>query len=45
MSFDPSNHYLKIWDFTGISTSKMGIHLGMRMCGLIPSNFFTLLKV
>jgi hypothetical protein len=43
MSFDPSNHFLKIWDLIGIPTPKMGVHLGL--CGFIPSQFFTFSKV
>ncbi len=36
MSFDPYNHSLKIWEFTGILIPKVGAHLGM--CGFIPSH-------
>jgi hypothetical protein len=37
MSFDLSNHFMKIQKSTGIPTPKMGVHWGV--CGLIPSHF------
>jgi hypothetical protein len=43
MSFDPSNHFLKIQDSIGTLTPKVGIHLGV--CGLIPSHSFALLAM
>jgi len=41
MSFDPWNYFLKIWNFIGTPTPKVGVHLGV--CGLIPPHSFTLL--
>jgi hypothetical protein len=37
MSFDPSNHSLKIWESIGTPTPIMEIHLGV--FGLIPSHY------
>jgi hypothetical protein len=38
MGFDPCNCSLKIWEFIGTPTPKMGAHLGM--WGFIPSHSF-----
>jgi len=40
MSVDPYNHSLKIWESIGITTSKVGAHLGV--WGFIPSHFLAL---
>jgi hypothetical protein len=40
MSFDPSNHSMKIQESIGTSTPKMGAHLGV--WGFIPSHSLTL---
>jgi hypothetical protein len=36
MSFDPWNTFLKIWNYLGILTPKMEVHL--EVCGSIPSH-------
>jgi hypothetical protein len=41
MVFDPCNRLLKIQEFIGTSTPKVGAHL--RVCGFIPSHSPTLL--
>jgi hypothetical protein len=43
MSFDPSNCFLKIHDFIGFPTPKVGVHLGV--WALIPSHFLAFLGV
>jgi len=40
MNFDPYNHFLKIREFIGIPTPKVGAHLGV--WGFIPSHSFAL---
>jgi hypothetical protein len=39
MNFGSWNCFIKIQDFVGILTPKVGVHLGM--CGFIPSHSFT----
>jgi hypothetical protein len=43
MSFDLSNHSLKIQESIRTLTPKVGVHLGVR--GLIPSHSHTLVRV
>jgi hypothetical protein len=43
MSFDPFNHFLKIWKSIGTQTPKVGAHLGV--CGFIPSPSYVLWSI